>query len=168
MVHPFFHTPLRVMLVSSNFCRKNEPRDAYGASCLVSAFRNSTANAGDTLDVFTSDLNRFQKANGDFDIDWGLAADEIVTRALIGGYNVVAFSVFGWCERMVALAGTELRQRAPGIFIMLGGASIFGREEELRSRFPFAIPCVPKPAAVAFSAVPSASIAIRFRARCTA
>ena len=138
MVHPFFHTPLRVMLVSSNFCRKNEPRDAYGASCLVSAFRNSPTNAGDTLDVFTSDLNRFQKANGDFDIDWGLAADEIVTRALIGGYNVVAFSVFGWCERMVALAGAELRQRAPGIFIMLGGASIFGREEELRSRFPFA------------------------------
>ena len=138
MVHPFFHTPLRVMLVSSNFCRKNEPRDAYGASCLVSAFRNSPANAGDTLDVFTSDLNRFQKANGDFDIDWGLAADEIVTRALIGGYNVVAFSVFGWCERMVALAGAVLRQRAPGIFIMLGGASIFGREEELRSRFPFA------------------------------
>ena len=56
------HTPLRVLLVSSNFCRKNEPRDAYGASCLVSAFRNSPANAGDTLDVFTSDLNRFQKA----------------------------------------------------------------------------------------------------------
>ena len=134
----FFHTPLRVMLVSSNFCRKNEPRDAYGASCLVSAFRNSPANAGDTLDVFTSDLNRFQKANGDFDIDWGLAADEIVTRALIGGYNVVAFSVFGWCERMVALAGAELRQRAPGIFIMLGGASIFGSEEGLRRRFPFA------------------------------
>ena len=134
----FFHTPLRVMLVSSNFCRKNELRDAYGASCLVSAFRNSPANAGDTLDVFTSDLNRFQKANGDFDIDWGLAADEIVTRALIGGYNVVAFSVFGWCERMVALAGAELRQRAPGIFIMLGGASIFGSEEGLRRRFPFA------------------------------
>ena len=134
----FFHTPLRVMLVSSNFCRKNEPRDAYGASCLVSAFRNSPTNAGDTLDVFTSDLNRFQKANGDFDIDWGLAADEIVTRALIGGYNVVAFSVFGWCERMVALAGAELRQRAPGIFIMLGGASIFGSEEGLRRRFPFA------------------------------
>ena len=103
----FFHTPLRVLLVGSNFCRKNEPRDAYGASCLVSAFRNSPANAGDTLDVFTSDLNRFQKANGDFDIDWGLAADEIVTRALIGGYNVVAFSVFGWCERMVVLAGTD-------------------------------------------------------------
>ncbi|WP_290731210.1 B12-binding domain-containing radical SAM protein [Fibrobacter sp. UBA3629] len=138
MVHPFFHTPLRVMLVSSNFCRKNEPRDAYGASCLVSAFRNSPANAGDTLDVFTSDLNRFQKANGDFDIDWGLAADEIVTRALIGGYNVVAFSVFGWCERMVALAGAELRRRGPDIFIMLGGASIFGSEEVLRRRFPFA------------------------------
>ena len=138
MKNSFIHTPLRVLLVGSNFCRKNEPRDAYGASCLVSAFRNSPANAGDTLDVFTSDLNRFQKANGDFDIDWGLAADEIVTRALIGGYNVVAFSVFGWCERMVALAGAELRQRAPGIFITLGGASIFGSEEGLRRRFPFA------------------------------
>ena len=88
--------------------------------------------------MFTSDLNRFQKLNGDFDIDWNLVASEVVTRALIGGYNVVAFSVFGWCEKMVALAGAELRQRVPDIFIMLGGASIFGSEEELRRRFPFA------------------------------
>ena len=138
MKHPFFHTPLRVMLVSSNFCRKNEPREAYGASCLAGAFRNSPANAGDTLDVFTSDLNRFQKAGGDFDIDWNLVADEIVTRALIGGYNVVAFSTFGWFEKAVTLAGAELRQRVPGIFIMLGGASIFGSETDLRRRFPFA------------------------------
>ncbi len=138
MKNSFIHTPLRVLLVGSNFCRKNEPRDAYGASCLVSAFRNSPANAGDTLDVFTSDLNRFQKLNGDFNIDWNLVASEVVTRALIGGYNVVAFSVFGWCEKMVALAGAELRQRVPDIFIMLGGASIFGSEEELRRRFPFA------------------------------
>lgn len=138
MTSPFLHTPLRVLLVGSNFCRKNEPRDAYGASCLVSAFRNSSANAGDTLDVFTSDLNRFQKLNGDFNIDWNLVASEVVTKALIGGYNVVAFSVFGWCEKMVALAGAELRRRAPGIFIMLGGASVFGSEVELRRRFPFA------------------------------
>ena len=138
MKHSFFYTPLRVLLVSSNFCRSNEPRDAYGASCLTSAFRNSPANAGDTLDVFTNDLNRFQKAGGDFNIDWNLTADEIVTKTLIGGYNVVAFSVFGWCEKMVALAGAELRRRAPGIFIMLGGASVFGSEEELRRRFPFA------------------------------
>ena len=138
MTSPFLHTPLRMLLVGSNFCRSNEPRDAYGASCLISAFRNSPANAGDTLDVFTSDLNRFQKVNGDFNIDWSLAAGEIVTRALIGGYNVVAFSVFGWCERMVALAGAELRRRVPDIFIMLGGASIFGSEEVLRRRFPFA------------------------------
>lgn len=138
MKNSFIHTPLRVLLVGSNFCRKNEPRDAYGASCLVSAFRNSPANAGDTLDVFTSDLNRFQKAGEGFDIDWELTAEEIVTRALIGGYNIVAFSVFAWCEKMVALAGAELRRRAPGIFIMLGGASIFGSEAELRRRFPFA------------------------------
>lgn len=134
----FIHAPLRVLLVSSNFCRSNEPRDAYGASCLISAFRNSPTNAGDTLDVFTCDLNRFQKMNGDFNIDWNLVASEVVTKALIGGYNVVAFSVFGWCEKMVALAGAELRRRAPGIFIMLGGASVFGSEEELRRRFPFA------------------------------
>jgi len=133
-----FHTPLRVLLVSSNFCRKNEPRDAYGASCLAGAFNNSPANAGDTLDVFTSDLNRFQKASGDFDIDWNLVASEIVTRALIGGYNVVAFSVFGWFEKAVTLAGKELRMRDPSVFIMLGGASIFGTEAELRGRFPFA------------------------------
>ena len=138
MKHSFLHTPLRVLLVSSNFCRKNEPRDAYGASCLVSAFRSSPANGGDTLDVFTSDLNRFQKTNGGFDIDWNLVVSEIVTRVLIGEYNVVAFSVFGWCEKMVALAGAELRRRVPGIFIMLGGASIFGNEEVLRRRFPFA------------------------------
>lgn len=138
MTSPFLHTPLRVLLVGSNFCRSNEPRDAYGASCLVSAFRNSPANAGDTLDVFTSDLNRFQKVGEGFDIDWMLTAEEIVTRALIGGYNVVAFSVFAWCEKMVTLAGAELRRRAPGIFIMLGGASIFGSEAELRKSFPFA------------------------------
>jgi radical SAM superfamily enzyme YgiQ (UPF0313 family) len=138
MKNSFIHTPLRVLLVGSNFCRKNEPRDAYGASCLVSAFRNSPANAGDTLDVFTSDLNRFQKAGEGFDIDWELTAEEIVTRALIGEYNIVAFSVFAWCEKMVALAGAELRRRVPEIFIMLGGASIFGSEEDLRRRFPFA------------------------------
>ena len=138
MKNSFIHTPLRVLLVGSNFCRKNEPRDAYGASCLVSAFRNSPTNAGDTRDVFTSDLNRFQKLNGDFNIDRNLVASEVVTRALIGCYNVVAFSVFGWCEKMVALAGAELRRRVPEIFIMLGGASIFGSEVELRRRFPFA------------------------------
>ena len=138
MKNSFIHTPLRVLLVSSNFCRSNEPRDAYGASCLISAFRNSPTNAGDTLDVFTCDLNRFQKVNGDFNIDWNLVASEVVTRALIGGYNVVAFSVFGWCEKMVALAGAELRRRVPGIFIMLGGTSVFGSEVELRRRFPFA------------------------------
>lgn len=125
MKNSFIHTPLRVLLVSSNFCRKNEPREAYGASCLAGAFWNSPANAGDTLDVFTSDLNRFQKMNSDFDIDWNLVASEVVTRALIGGYNVVAFSVFGWCEKMVALAGAELRRRVPDIFIMLGGEPPF-------------------------------------------
>ena len=128
MTSPVLRAPLRVLLVSSNFCRSNEPRDAYGASCLVSAFRNSPTNAGDTLDVFTSDLNRFQKMNSDFNIDWNLVASEVVTRALIGCYNVVAFSVFGWCEKMVALAGAELRRRV----------SIFGSEEDLRRRFPFA------------------------------
>ena len=135
MTSPFLHAPFRVLLVGSNFCRSNEPRDAYGASCLISAFRNSPANAGDTLDVFTSDLNRFQKVNGDFNIDWSLAAGEIVTRALIGGYNVVAFSVFAWCEKIVALAGAELRRRAPGIFIMLGGASIFGARRNSAKTF---------------------------------
>ena len=125
MKNSFIYPPLRVLLVGSNFCRKNEPRDAYGASCLVSAFRNSPANAGDTLDVFTSDLNRFQKMNGDFNIDWNLVASEVVTKALIGGYNVVAFSVFGWCEKMVALTGAELRRRVPSIFIMLGGSIHF-------------------------------------------
>ena len=55
MKNSFIHTPLRVLLVGSNFCRKNEPRDAYGASCLVSAFRNSPTNAGDTLDVLPPD-----------------------------------------------------------------------------------------------------------------
>lgn len=138
MKNSFIHTPLHVLLVSSNFCRKNEPREAYGTSCLAGAFWNSPANAGDTLDVFTCDLNRFQKMNGDFNIEWNLVASEVVTRVLIGGYNVVAFSVFGWCEKMVALAGAELRRRVPEIFIMLGGASIFGSEDVLRRRFPFA------------------------------
>lgn len=138
MKHPFIHTPLRVLLVASNFCRNSEPRDPYGISCLVSAFRNSPANAGDTLEVFVCDLNRFQNASGEFRIDWELAASEIVTRALIGDYNVVAFSVFGWFEKAVALAAAELRRRKKGVFITMGGASIFGSETELRQRFPFA------------------------------
>ena len=120
MKNSFIHTPLRVLLVGSNFCRKNEPRDAYGASCLVSAFRNSPTNAGDTLDVFTSDLNRFQKLNGDFNIDRNLVASEVVTRALIGCYNVVAFSVFTHrvlqrgrvqCFRLVRKDGCARRRR---------------------------------------------------------
>ena len=97
MTSPVLRAPLRVLLVSSNFCRSNEPRDAYGASCLVSAFRNSPTNAGDTLDVFTSDLNRFQKMNSDFNIDWNLVASEVVTRALIGyssGVTTWSRSVF--------------------------------------------------------------------------
>ena len=136
---PFLHTPLRVLLVASNFCRCNEPQDPYGVSCLVSAFRNSPANVGDTLDIFISDLNRFQvKSTGEFRIDWELAADEIVTKVRIGGYNVVAFSVFDWFKKAVVLAGTRLAELGNPPFIMLGGASIFGSEQELRLRFPFA------------------------------
>jgi len=135
----FFHTPLRVLLVGSNFCRANEPYDAYGVSCLASAFRGSAANAGDTLEVFTFDLNRFQDGvSGDYNIEWELIAEEIVTKVRIGHYNVVAFSVFGWFEKAVMLAGARIAGLANAPFIMLGGASIFGSEQELRLRFPFA------------------------------
>ena len=94
-----FPFPFRVLLVSSNFCRANEPRDAYGASCLANAFKLGFANDGAHLDVFTCDLNRFQdRTSGDYRIDWKLVADEIMANIRIGGYDVVAFSVFGWFE----------------------------------------------------------------------
>ena len=134
----FFHNPLRVLLVGSNFCRDNEPQDAYGISCLANAFKMSSANAGDILDIFTCDLNRFQTNAGEFSIDWELIADKIVAEVRFGSYNVVAFSVFGWFEKAVVLAGTRLARLANPPFIMLGGTSIFGSEAELRMRYPFA------------------------------
>ena len=135
----FFYTPIHALLVGSNLCRASEPYDAYGVSCLASAFKGSAANAGDTLEVFTFDLNRFQNNNtGDYNIDWELIADEIVTKVRIGRYNVVALSVFGWFEKAVVLAGKRLAKLANPPFIMLGGTSIFGDEAQLRSRFPFA------------------------------
>lgn len=134
----FFHTPLRILLVGSNFCRTNEPYDPYGVSCLASAFRGNSANVGDILDIFTCDLNRFQTGAENFDIDWELVADEIVTKVRIGRYNVVAFSVFGWFEKAIDIAGRRLAGLAHPPFIMLGGSSIFGTEAELRRRYPFA------------------------------
>ena len=135
----FIHNPIRMLLVGSNLCRANEPYDPYGVSCLASAFRGSVANVGDTLEVFTFDLNRFQdNITGDYSIEWELIAEEIVTKVRIGRYNVVAFSVFGWFEKAVVLAGARLAGLANPPFIMLGGSSIFGSEAELRMRYPFA------------------------------
>ena len=135
----FIHNPIRMLLVGSNLCRANEPYDPYGVSCLANAFRGSVANVGDTLEIFTFDLNRFQdNITGDYSIEWELIAEEIVTRVRIGRYNVVAFSVFGWFEKAVVLAGIRLAGLANPPFIMLGGASIFGDEVQLHLRFPFA------------------------------
>ena len=133
-----FCTPLRVLLVGSNFCRENEPHNAYGVSCLANAFKMNWVNASDTLDVFTYDLNRFRSSTGEFRIDWELIADKIETEVRLGQYNVVAFSVFGWFEKAVVLAGSRLARLANPPFIMLGGPSIFGFEAELRKRYPFA------------------------------
>ena len=47
MKNSFIHTPLHVLLVSSNFCRKNEPREAYGTSCLAGAFWNRSEGLKD-------------------------------------------------------------------------------------------------------------------------
>ena len=135
----YLYTPVRGLLVTSNFCRDNEPRDPYGASCLSSAFKSRSIDAGDSLDIFTIDLNRFQDAStGDFSINWEYIADKIVAEIRFGGYNVVAFSVFGWFKKAVAIAGRLLAEQDKKPFIILGGASIFGTEEELRRRFPFA------------------------------
>lgn len=135
----YLYTPVRGLLVTSNFCRDNEPHDPYGASCLSSAFKSRTINAGDSLDVFTIDLNRFLDAStGNFSMNWEVIADKIVAEVRFGGYNVVAFSVFGWFEKAVTIAGQRLAGLANPPFIILGGASIFGTEEELRKRFPFA------------------------------
>lgn len=135
----FIYTPIRTLIVCSNFCRGNEPEVPYGVSCLVSAFKGNPQNVGDVVDVFTCDLNRFcNQQTGDYSIDWELIADEIVTKVRIGQYNVVAFSVFGWFETPVKFASHRLAQMQNPPFIMMGGASILGTEAELRAKFPYA------------------------------
>lgn len=128
---------IQTLLVCSNFCKINEPIIPYGISCLESAFCTSMLNAGDTLDVFTCDLNRFYNAlSNDYSINWEFIADEIVTKVCIEKYNVVAFSVFGWFEKAVKIASSRLSKMRNAPFIVMGGSSIFGTEKELRSRFP--------------------------------
>lgn len=128
---------IRALLVCSNFCKMNEPKVPYGISCLESAFYNSPFNAGDTLDVFTSDLNRFYNPQtNDYSIDWELVAEEIVTQVHIGKYNMVAFSVFGWFEKAVKIACRRISEMKSAPYIVMGGSSIFGTEAELHKRFP--------------------------------
>ncbi len=128
---------LRVLLVSSNFCRNNEPHEAYGTSCLATAFKISKANENDSLDILTCDFNRFHNARTSrFNIDWDLIADEIEENIFEGKYNVVAFNVFGWFEKAVKIACHRIKERNKNIFIILGGPSIFGTEENLKTHFP--------------------------------
>lgn len=130
-------TNIRVLLISSNFCRKNESPDAYGTSCLATAFKTSNANVNDSIDILTCDLNRFHDAETDcFNVDWNLIADEIEENVFKRKYNVVAFSVFGWFEKAVKIACHRIKQRNKNIFIMLGGPSIFETEKRLKTIFP--------------------------------
>lgn len=130
-------TNVHALLVGSNFCRENESYDAYGISCLATAFKASQNNAKDTLDILTCDLNHFyNKTTKRFKIDWYSIAQQIEKKVFTGNYNVVAFSVFGWFEKAVKIASHEIKRHNKNIFIVLGGPSIFGAEDSLKNDFP--------------------------------
>ena len=138
-----FNQKLKVLLVASNFCRENEPHETYGASCLSAAFNEGRSKgqlrAEDSLEIFTCDLNKFlDRTTGIYSIHWEKIADEICRKVREGGYNVVAFSVFGWFEKAVKIASKEMASWKVRPYIMMGGASIVKNEKKMQENFPYA------------------------------
>ena len=128
---------LKVLLVSTNFCRPDEVRTPYGITCLVNAFRQGKNNG--SIDTFTYDLNEhFNENLGKFCIDSDKIARFIAAEILENGCNIAAFSVFAWSDELFKKTMKILGSCQKRPVIVMGGPMVCGGLETLRKEYPCA------------------------------
>lgn len=128
---------LKVLLVSTNFCRPDEVRTPYGITCLVNAFRHGKNNG--SIDAFTYDLNRhFDESLGKFSINYEKTAALIAEKIMENGCNIAAFSVFAWSDELFKKTMAILFSYKKHPIIVMGGPMVCGGLETLRKEYPFA------------------------------
>ncbi len=128
---------LKVLLVSTNFCRHDEERTPYGITCLVNAFRHGKSNG--SIDTFTYDLNRhFDENLGKFCINYDKTAVLIAEKIMENGCNIAAFSVFAWSDELLKKTMAILGSRKEPPIIVMGGPMVCGGLETLRKEYPSA------------------------------
>ena len=128
---------LKVLLVSTNFCRPDEVRTPYGITCLVNAFRQGKNNG--SIDTFTYDLNEhFNENLGKFSINYEKTAALIAEKIMENGCNIAAFSIFAWSDELFKKTMKILGSCEKRPVIVMGGPMVCGGLETLRKEYPFA------------------------------
>ena len=126
---------LNVLLISTNFCRKDESRTPYGVSCLMSAFRTSEKNHG-VIRNLNIDLGRFyDNKGGIFKINHASLAKRLVQSILKSGCNVVAFSTFAWSDKLFSMVISRLAMCENRPLIVVGGPMVIGSLDSLCIRY---------------------------------
>ena len=128
---------LKVLLVSTNFCRLDEVRTPYGVSCLVNAFVCGENNG--TIETLTYDLNgHFSENLGKFCINYEKTAAVIAEKIIENGCDIAAFSVFAWSDKLFKKTMAILGSCKKRPIIVMGGPMVCGGLETLRKEYPFA------------------------------
>lgn len=128
---------LKVLLVSTNFCRPDEVRTPYGISCLLNAFRHGKNNG--SIETLTYDLNGHFNGNlGKFFINYEKTATLIAEKIVENGCNIAAFSVFAWSDELFKKTMAILGSCKKRPIIVMGGPMVCGGFETLRKEYPFA------------------------------
>lgn len=128
---------LKVLLVSTNFCRHDEERTPYGITCLVNAFMHGKSNG--SIDTLTYDLNgHFDENLGKFCINYDKTAVLIAEKIMENGCNIAAFSVFAWSDELFKKTMAILVRCKKRPIIVMGGPMVCGGLETLRKEYPSA------------------------------
>lgn len=128
---------MKVLLVSTNFCRPDEVRIPYGITCLVNAFMQGNNNG--SIETFTYDLNEhFNENLRKFCINYEKTAAVIAEKIMEKGCNIAAFSVFAWSDELFKKTMEILGRCKKGPIIVMGGPMVCGGLETLRKEYPFA------------------------------
>ena len=128
---------LKVLLISTNFCRHDEERTPYGITCLVNAFRHGKSNG--SIDTFTYDLNgHFNENLGKFCINYEKTSALIAEKIMENGCNIAAFSVFAWSDELFKNTMAILGRCKKRPLIVIGGPMVCGGLETLRKEYPSA------------------------------
>ena len=128
---------LKVLLVSTNFCRPDEVRIPYGITCLVNAFMQGNNNG--SIETFTYDLNEhFNENLRKFCINYEKTAAVIAEKIMENGCNIAAFSVFAWSDELFKNTMAILGRCKKCPLIVMGGPMVFGDVETLEKEYPSA------------------------------